>query len=459
MRYILINPADLKRKMFGFPQPQSLGYLATSIIMEGYDVEILDAAKDKLPPEKVANIVKSRSADIVGFYLLSPLVESVRFYADEVKRIYPDALIIVGGPHPTFEPEHTLRTLKSVDLACVGDGEEAIVQIKKKKPSEIPNLVWRNGDEVITNSRRFVDINKYPMPAWDLLKPDTYPTLPIGIFSEKKRIAQIIATRGCPFPCSFCGVPTISGKIIRTRKPEYIVSEMEVLVSKFGIEEIHIIDDNITAAPRRWLIDVLKTIIDARLPVKLALPSGIRIDLLDEQLLELMQKAGFYAFAVGIESANQKTLDTMKKKLTIQEITEKLKMIRKYGFHVQGNFILGYPTEGLKDTLRTIFFSTSLPIKKAGYFIFNPFPGSDEWEKLKRSYPMEMWSEIISTFNLYDVSPFVRRNIPRRLLKFLHMLAYLIFYLRPSVLYANLKKIRTFSQLKTIARILISIAK
>mgnify|MGYP001772929418 CR=1 FL=1 len=453
MRFLLVNPADLKKRMFGFLQPQGIGYLATSLLMKGEDVEIIDAAKDAISPERLAQIVKERKVDVVGFYVLSPLISSVREYADEIKKVAPDTVIIVGGPHPTFEPEHTLFALKNVDFACMGDGEEVIPYILKKHPSEIPNLVYRKNGDIVVNTRKSIDINNYPLPAWELIRPDSYPTAPIGFFSERRKIAQIITTRGCPYPCTFCGVPLISGKTMRLRKIEYILSEIELLISKYGIEEIHIIDDNITVAPRNWLKNLLQEIIHANFPVLFALPSGIRVDLLNEEILDLMYRAKFYAFALGIESANQKTLDAMKKKLKVEVIEKKIKLIEKYNFHVQGNFIIGHPSEGVKDTIKTIVFSLKLPIKKAGYFIFNPFPGTEEWENLiKPNYPMSMWEKIIETFNLYRDSKFVKRKIPFP--KLFQILSYFLFYSRPKIFLANIKKIRSFTQLKIILRVL-----
>lgn len=455
MRYLLINPADLERRMFGFLQPQGLGYLATSLRMNNFEVDIIDAAKENLSPYEIARKVKERKYDVVGFYVLSPLIRSVRMYSDEIKRKSPNTIIVAGGPHPTFEPEHTLRSSSSIDLACVGDGEEAITKISSGI-QDTPNIAWRQDGKIIINHRTFVDINKYPMPAWDIIKPDSYPPLPIGIFSEKKRICQIITTRGCPYPCSFCGVPNISGKSMRVRKIEYILSEINLLISEFGIEEIHIIDDNITAAPRNWLIELLESLAREKFPVRFALPSGIRIDLIDEHILNLMWKARFYAFAIGIESSNQKTLDEMKKKLKIQKVIDKLMVAKKYDFHIQGNFIIGYPTESITENLRTVLFSLSLPIKKAGYFIFNPFPGTDEWEKIKKRYQIDQWEMIISSFNLYRISRFVERKTSRIALRLIQVLAYFLFYIRPSYLFKNIRKLKSFHQIKVIFRIIFS---
>ena len=141
MKFLLINPADLRKKMFGFTQPQSLGYLATALRIYGHEVDILDAAKENISPEDMAKQIKNRKYDVVGFYVLSPLLSSVKIYSDEIKKRNPDIVVVVGGPHPTFEPEHTLKFLGSVDLACCGDGEETLPFIFDKPMKEIPNLI------------------------------------------------------------------------------------------------------------------------------------------------------------------------------------------------------------------------------------------------------------------------------------------------------------------------------
>lgn len=458
-KFLLVNPMSLKKNILTFPQPQSLGYLATALRHYNHEVHIIDAAKDKVDPEKLALIVKSNKFDVVGFYLLSPILNSLKTYSELIKKYSPNTMIIVGGPHPTFEPIHTLRSLKYVDFACIGDGEETLPKVLSKPPDLIPNLAWKSDSSSVhlPKSRIFSDINKFPLPAWDLLKPDTYPPTSVWLFSEKKRIAQIITTRGCSYPCSFCGVPFIAGKMIRTRKIDFILQEIDLLVSKYKIEEIHIIDDNLTMAPKKWLISLLEEISKANFPVVFSLPSGIRIDLINEQILELLWKARFRSFALGIESANQSTLDKMQKKLKIEKVIENMKLISKYDFYVQGNFILGYPTEGLRENLKTIFFARSLPIQKAIFSIFNPFPGTKEWDEIKKEYPMEKWDEVIESFNLYSSSRYVKRKIPRWLLKVLQVYAYFTFFIRPKIFFGAIKRVKSLQQMKAVLRSIFAI--
>ncbi len=458
MRFLLVNPADVRGKRIWCLQPQSIGYLAQASIMSGDDVIFVDAAKDNIPPEKLAQISKREKIDVVGFYALSPLIYSIKLYIDEIKRVNPDIITIAGGPHPTFEPEHTLRYCDKLDFACVGDGEDLIASARRwlseKDKSSFPNLVWRNDGAVIINKREFVDVNKYPMPAWDVIKPDTYPTVPISIVSRRTKVASVIATRGCPYDCSFCGVPLIAGRKMRTRKIENILAEIELLVSKYKIEEIHFIDDDLTLAPRKWLLDFLNGLADAKFPIVWALPGGTRIDTLDDEILYLMKKAGCYSFAVGIESANQKTLDHMKKGLTIQKIEKKFEIINKYGFEVQANFILGYPTEDVKDMLRTIRFACNLNVFRAVFFAFKPFPGSTEWGKIKGEIDQKHWAEKISDSNLYTKNFSNHNNrVSPKVIKILQIYAYVRFFGRPRNLINFIRRIKTWHQLKAIIKI------
>lgn len=460
MRFLLVNPADVRRRKIWCLQPQSVGYLAQALITSGHDVIFVDAAKDNVSPEKLAQISKMERIDVVGFYVMSPLIYSVKVYIDEIKRVNHDVVTIAGGPHPTFEPEHTLRYCDKLDFACVGDGEDLIASVRywleEKDKSFVPNLVWRNDGMVIVNKREFVDINKYRMPAWDIIKPDTYPTVPISIVSKRSRVAAMIATRGCPYDCSFCGVPLIAGRKMRTRKVGNILTEIELLVSKYKIEEVHFIDDDLTLAPRGWLLEFLNGLAEAKFPIVWALPSGTRIDTLDDEILYLMKKAGCYSFAVGVESANQKTLNHMKKGLTVQKVKDKLEIINKYGFEVQANFILGYPTESVKDMLKTIHFACSLNVFRSTFFAFKPFPGSKEWNEIKSEIDQSQWAEKILYLDLYTQNFLNHSNsiVDPKIVKLLQIYAYVRFFGKPRNLFNLVRRIKTWHQLKAVIKIL-----
>jgi radical SAM superfamily enzyme YgiQ (UPF0313 family) len=290
-------------------------------------------------------------------------------------------------------------------------------------------------------------VNKSPIPAWDLIQPQRYPAAPNGIFSRARKIAPIIVTRGCPYPCTFCGAGIASGKKLRKRNVENVIEEIKLLKNKFGIQEIHIMDDNFTL-DMEYAKNVCRGIIKENLGLYFACPNGIRLDRIDQELLQLMEQAGFYSFAVGIESGSQKTLDYMKKMLKIHQVREKIEFIKSHtNIEITGFFILGYPNETREDIEKTIRFALDLPIDKANFFNFTPFPGSKEYLKLKSSGKLKKLD--YDKLYIHQIN-FHSEKISKRTLKWLQIKAHLLFYMRINILKKLIREIKTFTQIKII---------
>ena len=240
------------------------------------------------------------------------------------------------------------------------------------------------------------------MPSWDLLRPDTYPLAPHGGFFKNYPIAPIIITRGCPFACTYCAGYLVSGKKIRHRSIDKVIEEIEVLYHKYGIREIHIEDDNFTFY-HDLVYEFCKKLKEHNLNISWTCPNGVRLDSLDKELLLTMKEAGLYSISVGIESGSDKILKDMKKNLTKEKIREKIELIKDCGLEVSGFFIIGYPTETKKDIMDTINFAGSLDLKRAGFSLFKPFPGTEATRQLvEKGELKEMSDEDWAHFVLAD---------------------------------------------------------
>ncbi len=455
MKVLLINPSFEKKSYTILPNI-GIGYLAKSI-QQNSDVNIIDCLLVNIDNKRLEKIIKKVDTKIIGFSLFSVALKSTNEFIKKIKEAHRNTTIIVGGPHVIFEPVETLLYLKEANYGFCGEAEEGfpmLLNILKETPNPspeilatVPNLVWRNGGKIIVNARSYVDVNKYPIPAWDLIHPERYPAAPNGIFSRAKKIAPIIVTRGCPYPCTFCGAGIASGKKLRKRNIDNVIEEIKLLKYKFGIEEIHIMDDNFTL-DMEYAKNVCRAIIKENFNLYFACPNGIRLDRIDEELLKLMERAGFYSFAVGIESGSQETLDYMRKELTLKEIREKIDLIKSASnIEVTGFFILGYPNEKKEDIEKTIRFALDLPIDKANFFNFTPFPGSTEYAKLKSAGKLKN----IDYSHLY-IHEIVYTNefVSRKKLKWLQIKAHLLFYLRLRIIFNLIKEIKSLQQLKII---------
>ncbi len=431
--------------------PFSLGYLATAI-REKHDVTILDCLKEKLPPNKLEPILKSHQYDVVCLQVFTFHIPVALEYIKIINRILPPARIILGGPHPSADPENIFSLFPQIDWAFIGEAEIGLPKLLEfialnnpvsESLNDIPGLIWRRSDKVIVNQQVFcVDIDQFGMPAWDLIRPDTYPFAPHGGFFKNYPIAPIIISRGCPFSCTYCSGRIVSGRRIRYRSVVKVIEEIKLLYHKYGIREIHIEDDNFTHN-HELVKEFCRELKENKLAISWTCPNGVRLDSLTEDLLKTMKEAGLYFISVGIESGSDKVLKDMKKSLTTREIRDKINLIKKCGLEVSGFFIIGYPTETREDIEKTIDFACSLSLTRAGFFLFKPFPGSDiARELVKRgewqfNNSAEAWSKFILADAVYAPPGFTLKEIKQWRKKALRR-----FYLRPRIIINFIKAIR-----------------
>lgn len=449
MKVLLLKPIS---DVYYVIQPNlGLGYLAT-IIRERHEVEILDSGKENLTWDKFTEIVKE-NYDIIGIQMFTHEITSVKKHI-EIIREYSSSIILVGGAHISGLPKETMGLL-DIDFGFTGEAEIGIREFIKLKKEEyvathlshIPNLVWKMGKNIIINKKTLhknLDLIQYP--AWDLMPVSSYPLAPQGSFSRERVVAPIIATRGCPYKCTFCGGKSITGVKLRTRSVENIAEEILLLYNKYKVREFQIVDDNFTLK-KDFVVKFCNKIISLNLSILFTLPNGIRIDTLDEELLLLMERAGFYSFAIGIESGSDRILGIMKKGLDKKTIKEKVRLIKEHTkINITGFFLVGYPGESEDEILETIKFAKSLNIDKASFMFTMPLPGSELWDLYKDKGSVN-WADF---FYYRIVKGFT--EIPEERLKQLHKKAVREFYLRPKIIFGLLKEIKTLSQIKMLVR-------
>ena len=428
--------------------PLGLGYLATALRPE-HEVDIIDGPKVGLNPRKFARILAESKPDMVGFNVVSMDIYTAAVYLKVVREILPEAVTVVGGPHPSGEPEDTFYSYApDLDYAFVGEAEKGIrvladILERERRPSDddlkaVPGLVWKRGHRLFSNPiYRERDLDLLGFAAWDLIDPRTYPHAPHAAFAKAFPVANISVTRGCPFECEFCAARKIQGRKIRRRSIGHVMEEIELLVNRFGTREIHIVDDNFTYK-RDYALEFCEKLSRKFKDVSWTCPNGVRLDSLDEELLGAMKRSGCYAIAVGIESGTQAILDRVKKKQTIELVRQRVNMINDAGMIAVGFFGFGFHGETVEEMKNTINFSLSLPLSRAQYMFFHPMPGTDLYHKILKEHP-EKLRDVYSTLGKVA---YVEDGISESQLRWLHRGAFLRFYTRP----------RQFAQLITSMR-------
>lgn len=264
-----------------------------------------------------------------------------------------------------------------------------------------------------------------------------------------------MTTRGCPFECSYCAGHTVTGKKIRFRSVGHVMAEIELLYTKYGIREIHILDDNFTLN-REYVRKFCWELIKKNFKVFWCCTNGVRLDCLDQQTLKLMKDSGCYYISVGIESGSDRVLTLMKKRLSIEIVKKQVQLVKKSGFDINGFFILGYPGETEEDIRKTIRFAKTLGLKRAAFPNFLPLPGTEVYQSLIDSGELKEeeidWDKLFHSDVPYSPPPMSKKR-----LKYLQRRAYLEFYLRPEVLLDVFKEIKTLQQAKFLVRRFITI--
>ena len=435
--------------------PTGLGYLATALRQSGFnDITILDCVKERLSFSDLSDRFKMWKPQVVGFQVFSYDFDSVVRSIGILKKVCPEAVVIIGGAHVSATSMTVLDEIEEADYGFAGEGEIGLPMLSKRIlrdeiiPLEnIPGLIWRNGSSVHNNARAGTDdLDSLGFQAWDLMPPISYDGSPQGGFYKRFPIAPISTTRGCPYLCTFCGSGVNMGHKLRLRSMSHVLDEMVMLYKDYGVREFHIIDDMFNFHKNR-VIEFCQGVKDRNLDISYTFPNGLRLNQLDRESLQMMKDTGAYAFTVGIESGSQRILDSMKKTLTLECIEEKVNLINSVGLEPNGFFIIGYPGETIDDIKATIRFAKKLKLRRVHFSNFLPLPGTEATRKLIENEEIEKpdWGTLF-----YSKVAYAPRGITKEQLKRLQRRAFLEFYLRPHILFRMLLEIKSISQLRMI---------
>jgi len=444
---ILINPSWNTK----YPQPPlGLASLAAVLEKDGYQIEILDANALQLSEHDVVKRVDS--ADIIGITAMTPIINSAIQIAKGIKQNNPDSTIILGGPHATILPEEILNDVPEIDIIVKGEGEETIVELYNalKRGESIENvhgIAYRDHDIIKSTPSRppLMDLDSLPFLAYHLLPLDKYKLHPPR--GREYPFMAMLTSRGCPYNCIFCS-KSVFGRRFRCQSPERIVDEIVYLKERFGIKEIAFYDDVFTLNQKRTM-QLAKELKKRNLDISWTCEA--RVNLVTEELLKEMKKAGCYMVAYGIESGNQTILNNLRKGITIEQIKSAIKATQKAGIQSVGYFMLGSPGETPETIRQTINFAKNLPLDFAQFSITTPYPGTDLYNIYLNSGNKNIkWDDFIYvSFKSSSAPVFETKLLSKEDLQEWSAKAYKEFYLRLSYIWKRFIGMRSIGDLKT----------
>ncbi len=438
MKILLVNPYSLSD---GVTLPLGLGFLS-SAVKDIAHVTIKDFIKESSPKvSALEEVLHQGNYDIVGFRTLHANYILVNKYLEMIKDKFPDIISVVGGPQASILRSEMLELYeKKVDFVIAGEGETSFRKlclllnkhhfntgnISHQEVSDIFGLSALIEGRIINNPIQYTeDISHYTID-WETLKPETYPPIPHGAFARRFPVTSTVASRGCPYHCTFCAAFKIFGRKVRYRNIDVVLDEIEYLIQKHKFKEFQLIDDNFTF-DKNYVMEFCQKLLERNINILWSLPNGTRLDSLDDEMLNMMKRSGLYSISVGIESGSERILKLMRKGLDLSKAADRLRLIKKHRIRISGFFIFGYYSETREDILKSINYSLTVPLDRAQFMLFHPFPGTEGYEAVKDHLTCD------SDTTFAEVA-YIPDTLTKKELKQLQRSALLKFYLRPRIL-------------------------
>ena len=347
--------------------PTDLMYLASIAENCGFEAIIRDYSqggnfeadlKEIQPNYLVANIA-------------TPTFKSDMMAAQLAKEIVPSICTIVkGAPFLTYNT-NTIYENPFIDYVIMGEAELTLKDILDGVPdNEILGICYRENFQPVKNDKRpFIDnLDILPFPARHLVDNSIYKRPDNG-----KVQAVVKVARGCPFHCFFCLATPVSGAKVRTRSPENIVAELKECVEKYNIKNFLFWSD-IFNFNREWTLELCQKIIESGL--KITWSSNTRADTMDDEMAKMMYKSGCRLVSIGVESGSQKMLDNIGKKITLDDIRNTVKILKKNKIKIYNYFVIGLPWETEETVEETIKFAIELDSNFISFYTATPLPGT-----------------------------------------------------------------------------------
>jgi len=402
MRVLLVDPPfyrfiSYRNRYF----PLGLASLATILRRRGHEVVIYDADRNVNPSKmnftflddsypsylealrngnhpvwsEMRETLRCWRPDAVGITIWTTFAASAFKMAQLCKEYDKNLSVIAGGPHCTIRPDEVMRVCPDVDFLVRGEGEETFTELIENLGggvdaaplANVKGITFRHDGQVAHTRDRelIVDLDALGFPSRDLLlNKDSYDSEDMGL---------LMTSRGCPYKCSYCATTTWRRKV-RYRSVDNVVAEIKLVRSTYGTRQFTFKDDSFTVNRKR-VLELCDRLLAER--VHINWDCNTRVDLVDEQLLRQMKRAGCNSVKVGIEAGSERILKLINKGITLPQARKAAGLLRKVGIHWTGYFMIGLPSETEDDMYQTLQFMKELKPDFASLSVYEPFPGTD----------------------------------------------------------------------------------
>ncbi len=349
MRVLLTNCSlgRAQRPVF----PLGLAYVAAAL--REHEVACFDAAIADDPLTGMAELAARIRPEVVGVSLRN--VDTLQSYdvvsywphfAQTVRHLRaccPEAVIVVGGAGFSLFAEAVMRALPELDLGVHMEGEHTFPELlcHLDRPESVRGVFYRRAGAVaFSGPREPADVDRFPLPRWELFDLSAYQGLQaIGVLTK----------RGCGFDCAYCTYPYLSGKRVRRRRPELVGEEIETLARRHGVREVFLADDVFN-----WPLDhaeaVCRELARRRLGVRWTAYFSERA--IRPDFVQLALEAGCSKFMFSPDGYSDASLAGLGKGMTLREVLAAYSVLERFpAARYKCDFLWNYPRAGLRDAL------------------------------------------------------------------------------------------------------------
>jgi radical SAM superfamily enzyme YgiQ (UPF0313 family) len=365
---VYVNPTALAGLRPG--PPLGIAYVAAALRDAGHTVSVLDALA--AAPEQTTRedgVIRLGLTDEQILARIDPDAQALglsvmfafgwpgaRRLIRAIKRRFPEKLVVCGGEHFTGLPEYSMEGAP-IDYVVMGEGEEIAVALFERLArgdvadlSDLPGVCWRRGSTVVRNPRaeRTRAVDRIPWPAWDLIDLERYHTHHLVTGLRYGRSVPILATRGCPYQCTYCSSPQMWTTRWYARDPMDVADEIEHYVRRYGADNFPFQD--LTAIVKRdWIVAFCRTIVARGLDIRWQLPTGTRCEVVDEEVAHLLRASGCLSICYAPESGSERTRVLVKKRMKTDSLVRAVGATVRAGLNLTAFFVIGFPHDTAAD--------------------------------------------------------------------------------------------------------------
>lgn len=434
--------------------PIFLAYSASQLKAADHTVSYIDSVIQDLDPNQTLAEAKKRKPDVIFMETTTPSIEADYDSLTALKNV-TGAKIIVGGPHATYFHNMVLQECRAIDVVIRHEFDTKIAKVVSNLGNldAIGGITYRNDDEIVDNGDgEFAeDLDKIPFPDRDIIPWQWY----LEAWYSRKPFMNMMTARGCPYHCAFCLWPqSMYGHKQRFRSVDNVIAEIDYIVGRYGVRELNIDDGTFTTNKKR-VIEFCRRL--RRKNFDLIWTCNGRVDNLDDEMLSEMKSAGCKMIRLGVESGSQEVLNKIKKGLTLKQIEDGVRLVKKHGIQALGGFMFGFPYDSRKTVEKTIQLAKKLSPDQVQFSINMCYPGTSLYEYAKENNLL-----LAKSFKEFDMTcgPVVKTlDMERGELEHILARAYREFYFRPKFVLQTLFHLKDIDEIKRVLRSLKSLVK